>query len=164
LLPTIRKGFNARKTFRKAVLGMMAMKRMRMMTQQSELSPHAQELVSNVKKYMEDSEKEVIDAEKSLVHHHNDGSQASHSDEELDEVATRLKQVDDVSAALPSPGNPNSKSIPHLDHLPGVGQVDAALPDKHGIKVPKSADPPIMVMKPAAMSDSEVPKMKKDGV
>jgi len=166
LLPGIKKGFNAKKTFRKAVLGMMAMKRMRMMTHQAELSPRAQELMTNVKKYMEDSEKEVIDADKTVIHHHNDGH-SSHSDEELDGMADRLKQVDDASVpggALSGPNDPNSKSIPHLDHLPGVGQVDGALPGQHGLKAPKSADPPLMELKTAAMSDSEVVKMKKDGV
>ncbi len=41
---------------RKAVLGMMAMKRMSMLSHQ-QLSPRAQELASEVKRYMEDSEK-----------------------------------------------------------------------------------------------------------
>ena len=77
LLPTIQKGFNARKTFRKAVLGMMAMRRMSMMREvhrlnvdMDKLSPRAKELATNINQYIEDAEKEEVDADKNVVHHH----------------------------------------------------------------------------------------------
>lgn len=81
LLPTIQKGFNARKTFRKAVLGMMAMRRMTMLSQNmpSKLSPRAQELASNIGQYMKDAEKEEIDEDKSLIHHHGHDDESSDS-------------------------------------------------------------------------------------
>lgn len=67
LLPHIQHHFNARKTFRKAVLGMMAVKRM------TTLSGHTQEahpLTESVRKYKEESAQEVME-DMSVVHHHN---------------------------------------------------------------------------------------------
>lgn len=55
LLPHIQKAFDARKTFRKAVLSMIAMKRMSILT--SQLSPQAQKLGDNIAQYKEESEK-----------------------------------------------------------------------------------------------------------
>lgn len=85
LLPTIQKGFNARKTFRKAVLGMMAMRRMSMMrdshlnVDMDKLSPRAKELASNINQYIEDAEKEEMDQDKDVMHHHGGENE---SDEE----------------------------------------------------------------------------------
>ena len=59
LLPHIQKAFDARKTFRKAVLSMIAMKRMSILT--SQLSPQAQKLGDNIAQYKEESEKEIVD-------------------------------------------------------------------------------------------------------
>ena len=55
LLPHIQKAFDARKTFRKAVFSMMAMKRMSILA--SQLSPQAQKLGDNIAQYKEESEK-----------------------------------------------------------------------------------------------------------
>ncbi|KAF8510171.1 Pkinase-domain-containing protein [Gautieria morchelliformis] len=79
LLPTIRKGFNARKTFRKAVLSMVAMKR---------LSGHAfpavvSQLANDITQYKQDAEEENIDEERHVYAHgshgEHDDSDASHS-------------------------------------------------------------------------------------
>jgi serine/threonine protein kinase len=68
LLPHIQSNFNARKTFRKAVLGMMAVKRMTTLT--TVLTPEAQTLTESVRKYKEESAREVME-NMSVVHHHN---------------------------------------------------------------------------------------------
>ncbi|KAI0340427.1 Pkinase-domain-containing protein [Trametopsis cervina] len=59
LLPGIVKAFDARKTFRKAVFSMMAMKRMSILA--SQLGPLAQSLGDNIAQYKEESEKEIVD-------------------------------------------------------------------------------------------------------
>ncbi|KAI0797364.1 Pkinase-domain-containing protein [Irpex lacteus] len=66
LLPHIQKAFDARKTFRKAVLSMIAMKRMSILT--SQLSPQAQKLGDNIAQYKEESEKENIDEGQDIIH------------------------------------------------------------------------------------------------
>ncbi|KAI0697372.1 Pkinase-domain-containing protein [Cytidiella melzeri] len=66
LLPHIQKAFDARKTFRKAVLSMMAMKRMSMLA--SQLSPQAQKLGDNIAQYKEESEKENVDEGRDVIH------------------------------------------------------------------------------------------------
>ncbi|KII91659.1 hypothetical protein PLICRDRAFT_38475 [Plicaturopsis crispa FD-325 SS-3] len=72
LLPHIQKAFDARKTFRKAVLGMMAMKRMSTL---ASFGPHASSLGQNIVRYKEESEKELLGEDMQVVHHHNaDGS------------------------------------------------------------------------------------------
>ena len=53
LLPQMKKAFDARKTFRKAVFSMMAMKRMSTMA----LSPRAHALGKDIEQYKEESEK-----------------------------------------------------------------------------------------------------------
>jgi serine/threonine protein kinase len=83
LLPNIRKGFNARKTFRKAVFSMVAMKRM------STLVPaipddKAKQLRDNVAQYKEDSEKEHTHGELHVVHHHNSKATTAADEAEID--------------------------------------------------------------------------------
>ncbi|THH03031.1 hypothetical protein EW145_g6587, partial [Phellinidium pouzarii] len=133
LLPTIQKGFNARKTFRKAVIGMMAMRRMSMLPHQgavtTKLSPRAQELATNINQYMEDAEKEMIDEDKSLVHHHGADDESdtsttppvspgeSHHSEKpslIDAIAARSKVVSG-DAAPPSPPVALMKNISLAD-------------------------------------------------
>ncbi|OCB87270.1 Pkinase-domain-containing protein [Sanghuangporus baumii] len=79
LLPTIQKGFNARKTFRKAVLSMMAMRRMSMLSHGTKLSPRAQELASNFPQYMQETEAEIVDGNQEVFHHHNEDDESSDS-------------------------------------------------------------------------------------
>ncbi|KAF8580089.1 Pkinase-domain-containing protein [Ramaria rubella] len=69
LLPNIQKVFNAKKTFRKAVLSMVAMKR---------LSGHvfpagASQLANDITQYKEDAEKENIDEERHVFAHASHG-------------------------------------------------------------------------------------------
>ncbi|KAL5514677.1 hypothetical protein ACEPAG_1993 [Sanghuangporus baumii] len=81
LLPTIQKGFNARKTFRKAVLSMMAMRRMSMLSHGASmnLSPRAQELATNFPQYMQETEAETVDGNQEVFHHHNGDEESSDS-------------------------------------------------------------------------------------
>lgn len=58
LLPQIQKAFDARKTFRKAVFSMMAMKRMS--TLAAGLSPSARALGKDIEQYKEESEKVLV--------------------------------------------------------------------------------------------------------
>eukprot|EP00919_Chromeraceae_sp_WS-2016_P030652 GHVR01072659.1.p1 GENE.GHVR01072659.1~~GHVR01072659.1.p1 ORF type:complete len:221 (-),score=38.51 GHVR01072659.1:172-834(-) len=104
LLPHVRKAFDARKTFRKAVLGMMAMKRMS--TMRHHLSPEAQQLNEDVYQFKQESEKEVLE-DMHVIHHHN--ADDDHSSDEVTPAGTpsdslkqkrekaTLKAVDDIS-------------------------------------------------------------------
>lgn len=75
---------------RKAVLSMMAVRKMSMMTSESKLSPSAQELATNINKYMQDSEREQIDGDRSVMHHHNADEEAKDGE---------LKRTDDIAVA-----------------------------------------------------------------
>ncbi|KAI5117907.1 hypothetical protein M0805_003601 [Coniferiporia weirii] len=116
LLPSIRKGFNARKTFRKAVLSMMAMRRMTLLTQQEtsppKLSPRAQELATRITKYMEDTEKETVDEGESLVHHH--GLEDDSEPSTPSGGSGRLAAIDTTgaSASARGPASPSPFSPP----------------------------------------------------
>ncbi|KAG1872899.1 kinase-like domain-containing protein [Suillus subalutaceus] len=90
LLPHVRKAFDAKKTFRKAVFGMMAMKRMS--TLAHHMSPEAHKLNEDLYQFKQESEKEVLE-DIQVVHHHN-------ADEERS-----LKSHDDISIAK----GPNGK-------------------------------------------------------
>jgi len=68
LLPHFQNNFNARKTFRKAVLGMMAVKRMSLLSHHP--SSDAANLTANVIQYKAESERETLE-NSSVVHHHN---------------------------------------------------------------------------------------------
>jgi len=70
LLPHIQNHFNARKTFRKAVLGMMAVKRMTTLSTHLTPEAHVHSLTEDVRKYKEESAQEVLE-DMSVVHHHN---------------------------------------------------------------------------------------------
>jgi len=77
LLPHIREKFNARKTFRKAVLSMVAMKRL---AHTHTPSPRSQ-LALNVDQYKKDAEDEHVDESHNLLHAHldNDGNHSRSS-------------------------------------------------------------------------------------
>ncbi|KIJ64791.1 hypothetical protein HYDPIDRAFT_111396 [Hydnomerulius pinastri MD-312] len=89
LLPHVRKAFDARKTFRKAVFSMMAMKRMS--TLAHHLSPEQQQLNDDVFKYKQESEKEVLE-NIDVIHHHN-----ADLEEGKKEEKEKLKVEDDIS-------------------------------------------------------------------
>jgi len=98
LLPHIQKNFDARKTFRKAILGMMAVKRMSSLA--SQLDPNAESLQQNLAKYKEESEKEVME-DATVLHHHNvdnNGSPHLSTKSFHSQSSEKLKQVDDISA------------------------------------------------------------------
>ena len=97
LLPHVRRAFDARKTFRKAVLGMMAMKRMS--TLRHHLSPEAQRLGEDVFNYKQESEREIME-DMHVVHHHNADGSGHHSRSSSSVV--RDKQLDDISVNNPS--------------------------------------------------------------
>jgi len=68
LLPGIRKAFDAKKTFRKAVLGMMAVRRLT-------LSPNTNDLARTVEAYKETAEQEQPDENLEVIFHHgNEGT------------------------------------------------------------------------------------------
>ncbi|KAF9788113.1 Pkinase-domain-containing protein [Thelephora terrestris] len=67
LLPQVKKNFDAKKTFRKAVFTMMAMKRM-----SSLASPVAESFSRNLQQYKEESEKEAVDENEHVYHHGTD--------------------------------------------------------------------------------------------
>ncbi|KAG9308304.1 kinase-like domain-containing protein [Chiua virens] len=70
LLPHVRKAFNARRTFRKAVFSMMAMKRMSMLAHDHHLSPEHRQLNEDVYQFKQESEKESLE-HADVLHHHN---------------------------------------------------------------------------------------------
>ncbi|KAI0943586.1 hypothetical protein AcW1_002719 [Taiwanofungus camphoratus] len=80
LLPHVKRHFDARKTFRKAVFSMMAMKRMSSLVH---MSPTHQALGANLRQYMEESEKEHMDEDHSVVHY--DASSSSSEGESAHE-------------------------------------------------------------------------------
>ena len=101
--------FYEKSIVRKAVLGMVAMKRLSMLTTATNVDAH--KLASDVRQYKEDSEKvsfttteilhifwsftffqEHVDEDKSIVHHHNVNGDGEDSEEEQ-----RLKATDDIS-------------------------------------------------------------------
>jgi len=101
LLPHVRKAFDARKTFRKAVLGMMAMKRMS--TLRHHMSPEAQRLNEEVYNYKQESEKEVMEDMHVAYHHNADGSGHHHHVHSRTHSETKeAKRVDDISINNPS--------------------------------------------------------------
>jgi len=100
LLPHVRKAFDAKKTFRKAVLGMMAMKRMSLLAHH--LTPEQRALEQDVFKYKEESAKEVME-NTTILHHHN----LAHPDTPRSPgQANELKKVDDISVDRKNPEPP----------------------------------------------------------
>ncbi|KAI0752543.1 Pkinase-domain-containing protein [Daedaleopsis nitida] len=90
LLPNIKKAFDAKKTFRKAVFSMIATKRLSTL---AGFSPGAQTLSANIAQFKEESEKEQVDEDRDVVHY--DG----HSEAQSDDSSSKeeLKKQDDVS-------------------------------------------------------------------
>jgi len=114
LLPHVRKAFDARRTFRKAVLGMMAMKRMTTLAHpthvNSMLSPEARKLGEDLHQFKEESAKEVLE-DIHVIHHHN-------ADEEH-----HLNAQDDISVAK----GPNGKVVEGSDVTEKLAAVSLAV-------------------------------------
>jgi len=99
LLPHVKKAFDAKKTFRKAVLGMMAMKRMSLLAHHT---PEHRTLGHDLFKYKEESEKEVMEGATILHHHNHAHPETPHSPGHVNE----LKKVDDISVDHHNPEPP----------------------------------------------------------
>ncbi|KAH9848075.1 Pkinase-domain-containing protein [Lenzites betulinus] len=101
LLPHIQKAFDARKTFRKAVFSMIATKRMSSL---AGLSPTAQTFGQNIAQLKEESEKENVDEDRSVMHYDTHGGSDSDARDEL-------KKKDDVSESEASGHTPLVKQM-----------------------------------------------------
>jgi serine/threonine protein kinase len=94
LLPHVKKHFDAKKTFRKAVFSMLAMRRMSLLASSSG-STEATKLERDVARYKEESEKEVMDGDLHIIHHHvtdeNSPTKASGLADALNELSVKAK-------------------------------------------------------------------------
>jgi serine/threonine protein kinase len=90
LLPQVKKNFDAKRTFRKAVFTMMAMKRM-----SSLASPVAENFGRDLQQYKEESEKEAVDENEQVFYHQGSEEKSS---EALSAGVSKLS-VDDKSKA-----------------------------------------------------------------
>ncbi|KAI9567726.1 Pkinase-domain-containing protein [Boletus coccyginus] len=124
LLPHVKKAFNARRTFRKAVLSMMAMKRMSMLAHH--LTPEQHQLNEDVYQFKQESEKESLE-HANVLHHHNADLQNS-ADLNLDGIAqgTELSQRETSAAQGPAA----TDSEPSSDHVPSLVPTEAAEDNK----------------------------------
>lgn len=128
---------------------MMAMKRMSMLSH-SHLSPRAQELASNIKNYMEDSEKETIDAGRTVTHYNGDAGSSNghaHSDDELDKLPEKLKETDDVTEEQK---HANTAPAAPVEPIDTTGRPDR----------PGQLSPPVAQLKEASLSDTQVQETK----
>ncbi|KAA1471991.1 Pkinase-domain-containing protein [Dentipellis sp. KUC8613] len=111
LLPHIQKRLDAKTRFRRAVWGITAMKRMSILATSS---PVARELEAKLVRYKEESEKENMDGDLRVLHHHSEhGSESDASSKE--EKKQELKKVDDISVGNPKDGDePLEKALSQL--------------------------------------------------
>lgn len=72
MLPFVKKALNAKQLWRKAAFSITALNRMSALAN-SHLDGGAQEFSNNVRRYKEESAKEVME-DASIMHHHNDDS------------------------------------------------------------------------------------------
>ncbi|KAI0260006.1 Pkinase-domain-containing protein [Gloeopeniophorella convolvens] len=91
LLPHIQKRLDAKTRFRRAVWGITAMRRMSTLATLA----GAGELEANIAKYKEESEKENVDGDREVLHHHN-------QDEDEGSDGAARKSPDDVASAMRS--------------------------------------------------------------
>ncbi|KAK7680323.1 hypothetical protein QCA50_016563 [Cerrena zonata] len=73
LLPHIKRQFDAKKTWKKAVFSITAVKRMTASAKTDHLSAAAQALAPQLEQYKEESEKEIIDEGEAVMHYGNSG-------------------------------------------------------------------------------------------
>ncbi|CAL1710264.1 unnamed protein product [Somion occarium] len=71
LLPYIQKQFDAKKAWRKAVFSITAVNRMTIGSGKAHLSPAAQLLAPHLQEYKDESEKEIIDEDRTVLHYGN---------------------------------------------------------------------------------------------
>jgi len=81
LLPYIQKQFDAKRTWRKAIFSITAVKRMSLLQHKDHhLSPAAQALAPHLEQYKEESEKENIDQGQDVIHYGTtDSAESAHS-------------------------------------------------------------------------------------
>jgi len=103
LLPYVKKAFDAKKTFRKAVLGMMAMKRMS--TLAHHFTPEQRALEEDLFQYKQESEKELME-NTAILHHHNQTHPDSPLSPRSPPVVNQMKKVDDISVDNHNPEPP----------------------------------------------------------
>ncbi|KAG8216130.1 Pkinase-domain-containing protein [Butyriboletus roseoflavus] len=122
LLPHVRKAFNARRTFRKAVFSMMAMKRMSMLAHH--LTPEHRQLNEDVYQFKQESEKESLE-DADVLHHHNAGPHDHSANSTHDGVALHpnassegagLPQVKEEASV--TQGSVATESGPSSDQVP----------------------------------------------
>ncbi|KAG6329238.1 hypothetical protein ID866_9852 [Astraeus odoratus] len=106
LLPHVRKAFDARKTFRKTVFGIIAIKRMA--TLASHLSPEHQKFSDELFKYKQESEKEVLE-DMNIIHHNVEEPEQEHTSD-LGAVGNISLKKDPVAAAAEAHVIPGSSS------------------------------------------------------
>jgi len=88
LLPHVKKHFDAKKTFRKAVFSMLAMKRMSLLA--SGNSTEATSLERDVARYKAESEKEVMDGDLHVTHQHVTDENSPIKDLGLEDALNKL--------------------------------------------------------------------------
>ncbi|KAL4072258.1 Pkinase-domain-containing protein [Scleroderma citrinum] len=98
LLPHVRRAFNARRTFRKAVFSMMAMKRMSTLAS-NHLSPEHAKFNEDLFKYKQESEKEVLE-NMHVIHHHN-AEESGHEGERQSKGEDDTRFQEDPATAGP---------------------------------------------------------------
>ncbi|KAF9238101.1 Pkinase-domain-containing protein [Melanogaster broomeanus] len=126
LLPHVKKAFDARKTFRKAVFSMMAMKRMS--TLAHHLSPEQQQLNEEVYQYKQESEREAFE-DIHVIHHHN-ADIVDHLDADAEEETEtpKVEENGTVQKATAAPvDGPSSQSTPSVALSTGSKEVTEKL-------------------------------------
>ncbi|KAG6329373.1 hypothetical protein ID866_9717 [Astraeus odoratus] len=104
LLPHVRKEFDARKTFRKAVFSIIAVKRMA--TLASQLSPEHQKFRDELFKYNQESEKEVLE-DMNIIHHNTEEPEQENTGElgGADNISLKKDPVAAAAEAYVMPGS-----------------------------------------------------------
>jgi len=89
LLPHVKKHFDAKKTFRKAVFSMLAMKRMSLLASGGGAT-EVTKFERDVARYKEESEKEVMDEDLHIIHHHGTDDHSPTKDSALEDALHKL--------------------------------------------------------------------------
>jgi len=151
LLPQVRKAFNARRTctfrfvqvecilmiapiraVRKAVLSMMAMKRMSILAHH--LTPEQHQLNEDVYQFKQESEKESLE-HANVLHHHNADVQNG-ADLDLDAIAEGTESSQREASAAQGPATTGSG--PSSDHVPSLAPTETVKDSKEVTEKPAS--------------------------
>ncbi|KAF8558646.1 Pkinase-domain-containing protein [Imleria badia] len=123
LLPHVRRAFNARRTFRKAVFSMMAMKRMSSLAiAHHHLSPEHHQLNEEVFQFKQESEKESLEHVDVLHYHnvddHHLGDHAVSHDGATSHPSASSEHTEKEASVTQGPATTGSG--PSSDHVPSV--------------------------------------------